>query len=51
MSYKQATSPQYPLRPGKFATTRLMGFQRLIGRQSLLSQLGIYIAYVPHYLG
>ena len=51
MSYRQATSPVYPLRPGKLATTRFMCFQRLIGRQNLLSQLGIYIAYVPRDLG
>lgn len=51
MNYRQATSLQYPLRPGKLATTRFIGFQRLIGRQSLLSQLGIYIVYVPRDLG
>jgi hypothetical protein len=51
MNYRQATSPQYPLRPGKLATLRFTSFQKLIGMQSLLSQLGIYIAYVPRDLG
>jgi len=46
MSYSQATSLRYPLRPGKLPATRFVGFQKLIGRQSLLSQLGICIAYV-----
>jgi hypothetical protein len=46
MSYSQATSLRYPLRPGKLSATRFVAFQKLIERQSLLSQLGIYIAYV-----
>ncbi len=51
MGYKQATSPRYPLRPGKLAATRSMYFQKLMGRQSLLSQLIIYIEYVLCDLG